>query len=50
MNICAQGLSQLLAADVGNRMQCQTVVELIVVQQVLSDTVDDQVEELVFFV
>jgi hypothetical protein len=50
MHFCTQRLSQLLAADIRNRVQRQTVVELIVVEQVLPYAVDDEVYQLVLLV
>jgi hypothetical protein len=46
----AQCFSQFLSTHVGNRMQRQAVVELIVVQQVLPDAVNDQVQQFVLLV
>jgi hypothetical protein len=46
----AQGLAQLFATDVRNGVQCQAVVQLIVVHEVFPDAVDDQVYQLVLLV
>jgi hypothetical protein len=46
----AQGLAQLFATDVRNGVQCQAVVQLIVVHKVFPDAVDDQVYQLVLLV
>jgi len=50
VNFARQRLSKLSTADVGHRMQCQAVVQLIMIQQVFPNTVDDQVKQLVLFV
>lgn len=50
MNLSTQSLSHFPATNVGNRVESQAVEQLIVIQQVLSYTVDDQVQELVLLV
>lgn len=47
MDLGAQSLAQLLTTDVRNGMQCQAVVQLVVVHEVFSDAVDDEVYQLV---
>lgn len=50
MHVATQRLSQFPATNIGNRMQCQTVEQLVNVQEVLSYTVDNQGQQLVLFV
>lgn len=49
MYVPAQGLSHLPSTNVGDRMQCQTVEELVHVEKVFSYAVDDQGQQLVLF-
>lgn len=50
MNFPAQGFTHLPAADIGDCMQGQAVEELVVIQQVFSYAVYNQVQKLVFLV
>lgn len=50
MNIRAQCLSHFSASNIRNGMQCQTVVQFVVVEEIFADTVDNQVQQLVLFV
>lgn len=50
MHLVAQGLAHFSSADIGYCVQGQAVEQLIVVEEVLSYAVDDQVEELVLLV
>lgn len=50
MHLSAQRLSHLPATHVRDRMQGETVEELIVVEQIFPDAVDDQVQQLVLLV
>ena len=46
MDITAQCFAHFPAAHVGNSMQSQTVVQFVDVVEILPDTVDDEVQEL----
>ena len=46
----AQGLAHLPAADVGDGVQSEAVEQLIVIQQVFSNAVDDEMKQLMLFV
>jgi hypothetical protein len=48
MDVSAQRLSHLPTTHVRDRMEGEAVEQLIVVEEVFSDTVDDQVQQLVF--
>lgn len=50
MDVGTQRLSHLSSSNIGDGVQRQTVVELIIVQEILLDAVDDQVQEIVGFV
>lgn len=50
MYVGTQRLSHLLASDIGNCMQGQAVVKLIVIQKVLPYAVDHKVKEFVLLV
>ncbi len=50
MHLPAQGFSHLPASHVGDGVECQAVEQLIVVEQVLSYTIDDQMQQFVLFV
>ena len=50
MYIPTQCFPHLPSTNIGNRMECQAVVQLIVIQQILSDAVDDKVQQLMLFV
>lgn len=50
MDLSAQGFAHFSASDIGNGMQRQTVEQLIVVKEVLANTVDDEVQKLVLLV
>lgn len=50
VNLAAQGLAHLPATDIGNRMEGKAVEELVVVEEVLSYAVDDQMQEFVLLV
>lgn len=46
MNLTSQRLAQLLTTNIGNRVQRQTVIQLMMIQKVLPDTVHNQMEQL----
>lgn len=50
MDLAAQHLAHLPAADVCDGVEGKAVEQLIVVQQILPDAVEDEVHELVLFV
>lgn len=50
MDFAAQGLAHLPAADICDCVQGKAVEELIMVQEVLSYAVDNQMQELVLLV
>lgn len=50
MDLSTQGLSHFPTTNVRNRVESQAVEQLVVIQQVLSYAVDDQVQELVLLV
>lgn len=50
MHVRTEGFTHLSASDIGHRMQRQAIIQLIHIEQVLPDTVDDQVEELMLLV
>lgn len=50
MHVGAECFSHFLATDICNRVQRQTVVQFVVVEQVLSDTIHDEMQQFVLFV
>lgn len=50
MDIGTESFAHLPSADIGNCVECQTIIQLVVVQQVLLDAVYDQMEKVVFLV
>lgn len=50
MDLPAQGLAHLAAADVGNGVEGQAVEQFVVVQQVFAYAVDDEVQKFVLLV
>ena len=50
MNIRSQGFAHGVASNIGNCMQRETIVELIMVHEVFPDTVYDKMKQLMFFV
>ena len=50
MYIATQGFSHFSATDIRDRMKGETIVKFVVVQQILSDAVHDQVQELMLLV
>lgn len=50
MDLCTQGLAHLPSSDVGDGVQRQAVVQLVVVEKVLPYAVHDEMQELVFLV
>lgn len=49
MNLRTQRLTELFASNISYGMQRQAVVQFMVIKQILSDTVHDQVEQLMLF-
>ena len=50
MNLSAQSFSHLPTSHIGNGMQGQAVVELVVIEQILADAIDDEMKQLMLFV
>jgi hypothetical protein len=46
MDIGTECLSHLLAAHIGNGMQCEAIIQLQVILQIFSYAVDDQMQKL----
>ena len=50
MYIPAQSLPHLPPSNIGNSMQCQTIEQLIILQQILPDAIHDQVKQFMLLV
>lgn len=50
MDLISQSLTHLLTTDIGNRMQRQTIIQLIIIQQILPNTINNQMQQFVLLV
>lgn len=49
MNLRSQRLTELFTTNISHGMQRQAVVQFMVIKQILSDTIHDQMEQLMLF-
>ena len=50
MNVATQGLAHFSSTHIGNGVQCETIVQLVVIEEVLPNAVDNKMEEVMLLV